>query len=200
MKNVGTSSVTGSGGPSARKSVDIIQGIQAAYTQIPSNVEKVDALKLLFGEAIRSKLSVSTGSFFKSKKDEAGVIAAFRKALVSSSNADFRRDANAALDSLCQSNSAAGGGGGGAVSKPVVEPKLSPPASIPRPQMDLVGGPGVVGGGSAATSRSAMPQVELYPYDLNKVCKRSTNHIPSAGGEKKGGVSQVGVVGCSMAC
>ena len=30
--------------------------------------------------------------------------------------------------------------------------------------------------------------------------KRSTNHIPSAGGEKKGGVSQVGVVGCSMAC
>ena len=30
--------------------------------------------------------------------------------------------------------------------------------------------------------------------------KRSTNHTPSAGGEKKGGVSQVGVVGCSMAC
>jgi len=30
--------------------------------------------------------------------------------------------------------------------------------------------------------------------------KRSTNHTPSAGGEKKGRVSQVGVVGCSMAC
>ena len=30
--------------------------------------------------------------------------------------------------------------------------------------------------------------------------KRSTNHTPSAGGEKKGGVSQAGVVGCSMAC
>ena len=30
--------------------------------------------------------------------------------------------------------------------------------------------------------------------------KRSTNNIPSAGGEKKGGVSQVGVVGCSMDC
>ena len=175
MKNVGTSPVTGSGGPSARKSVDIIQGIQAAYTQIPSNVEKVDVLKLLFGEAIRSKLSVSTGSFFKSKKDEAGVIAAFRKALVSSSNADFQRDANASLDSLCQSNSAAGGGGGGGVSKRVVEPKLSPRASIPRPPMDLVGGLGVVGGGSAATSRSAMPQEASYQHISQNVNSKSSD-------------------------
>ena len=41
--------------------------------------------------------------------------------------------------------------------------------------------------------------IEYKPYRGIKR-KRSTNHIPSAGGEKKGGVSQVGVVGCSMAC
>ncbi len=172
--HLGSSSVAGSGVPPARKSVDIIQGIQDAYTQIPSNVKKTDALKGLLQTAIQAKISVSTGSLFKSKKDEAGVIAAFRKALGSSSNADFRRDANAALDSLYLSNSSAGGGGGGggAVSKPVVETKLSQPqiravvgggaASArvaPRPPIDSVYGFG--GGGGAGMSAPQFPITEV---------------------------------------
>ena len=178
---MGSRSVAGSGVPPARKSADIIQGIQDAYNQMPANVKKVDALKLLFGEAIRSKLSVSTGSFFKSKKDEAGVIAAFRKEVDKRPNTDFKRDANEALKLLEPSNSAAGGGGGGdgAVSKPVVEPKLSQPQPqiravvgggaasalvAPRPPIDSVDGSG--GGGGAGMSA---PQFPITEVDLSSL-------------------------------
>jgi hypothetical protein len=59
---------------------------------------------------------------------------------------------------------------------------------------------------AAALVRAAFKSIhqQVMNFVLKEISeeirKRSKNHNPSAGGEKKVGVSQVGVVGCSMAC
>ncbi len=182
--HLGRSSVAGSGVPPARKSADIIQGIQDAYTKLPETSDKVDALKQLFDEFIRTKLSVSgsgRGSFFKSKKDEASVIAAFRKEVDKRPNTDFKRDANAALNLLERDARSAVGGGGGAVSKSVAATELNPP----RPPIHSVDN--VVGGGAVSKSRSATPQEDRYPYISESVNPKSLDFkecakVISAGG------------------
>ena len=133
-----TAPASASGTPGGRKSADIIRGIEGKYKVLEPGVDKVASLRGLLNTAIREK-HTDSGRLLGKHKTQDEVITAFRAALRGSSNPQFERDANAALDLLSPNpaggmaaGSVAAGGGFGGVA-PLVVPvvRLPPPPKAP---------------------------------------------------------------------